>query len=357
MITLVLTTRNRDIRIVENCLESLKMQTDTDFELFLVDYGSSENYLGELKILIDGYSQLQFISCPTSGQLWNKSRAINIALKQCNTSFFFVGDIDMIFHPHFVCELKEISSIDKVTYFQVGFLSKETSLRHAAFEDCAIAFKSNHEATGMTLFPTEVLKSIHGYDEFYHGWGAEDTDVHVRLKNKGFKVQFYEEKILIKHQWHPKKYRSKESLEAFHSKLEKINHSYLKQTDRFQIIKANKNNAFGLKPIDSDYKKLEEVPTTFQLFSEVFEIDSFLKGTIHKLQKGTYQFVFVKHPLHNKWSNKIKGWLGKKTLNFYSLETINNKVLDSVITNFRNNPYIITFDRKERTLSLKIVLD
>lgn len=357
MITIVLTNRNRDIRIVKNCLESLQNQTDIDFEWFLVDYGSNLNYLVELKELLKDFTKINFISCPVSGQLWNKSRAINLVLNQCKTPFFFVGDIDMIFHPNFISELKGVSSAEKATYFQVGFLSQQESLKETTFEEYAIAFKSNSEATGMTLYPTAVLKSINGYDEFYHGWGAEDTDVHIRLKNKDFNVQFYDEKIVIKHQWHPKKYRSKASLEPFHSKLEKINHQYIKQVEKFQIVQANKNNQIGLIPIDSEYKKLENTISSYQVFSEVFEIDSFLNATIFNLPKGSYQIVFLKHPLVNNLKNQIKNWLGKKAHKFYSFEEINNKLIAVVISNFRNNPYELTFDRENQTLSFKIVID
>lgn len=357
MITLVLTNRNRDIRIIKNCLDSLQNQSDIDFEWFLVDYGSNETYLNELNTLVHQYPQIQFISCPVSSQLWNKSRAINIVLSKCKTPFFFVGDIDMIFHSNFISELKGVSSAEKATYFQVGFLSQQESLKETTFDEYAIAFKSNSEATGMTLYPTAVLKSINGYDEFYHGWGAEDTDVHIRLKNQNFEVQFYDEKILIKHQWHPKKYRSKASLEPYHSQLEMINHQYVKQVEKFKIVKANKNNRIGLTPIDSEYKKLEKASIVFQVFSEVFEVESFLSATIYDLPKGSYQIVFLKHPLCNNLKNNIKGWIGKKSLKFYSLEEINNKLLSVVISNFRNNPYKLTFDREHETLSFKIVID
>lgn len=357
MITIVLTNRNRDIRIVKNSLESLQNQTDVDFEWFLVDYGSNKNYLVELKELLKNFTKINFISCPVSGQLWNKSRAINMVLNQCKTPFFFVGDIDMIFHPNFISELKGLSSTEKATYFQVGFLSQQESLKETTFEEYAIAFKSNSEATGMTLYPTAVLKSINGYDEFYHGWGAEDTDVHIRLNNKDFEVQFYDDKVLMKHQWHPKNYRSKVSLEPFHSQLEKINHQYIKQVEKFQILQANKNNQIGITPIDSEYKKLENITAVYQVFSEVFEIDSFMNGTIHNLPKGVYQFIFLTHPLHNDFKNKTKNWLGKKAHKFYSLEEINNKLISVIISNFRNNPYELTFDRAHQTLSFKIVID
>ena len=73
MITIVLTNRNRDIQIVKNCLESLQGQTDIDFEWFLVDYGSDKDYLKDLELVIQDFSRIKFISCPTQVQLWNKS--------------------------------------------------------------------------------------------------------------------------------------------------------------------------------------------------------------------------------------------------------------------------------------------
>ena len=45
--------------------------------------------------------------------------------------------------------------------------------------------------------------------------------------------------------------------------------------------------------------------------------------------------------------NKIKCWLGKKAYTFYSLGEINDKLLSTIILNFRNNPYALTFDREK----------
>ena len=44
MITLVLTYRNRDLRIAENCLNSLAGQSVKDFRVILVDYGSDPEF-------------------------------------------------------------------------------------------------------------------------------------------------------------------------------------------------------------------------------------------------------------------------------------------------------------------------
>jgi glycosyltransferase involved in cell wall biosynthesis len=95
MITLVVTNRNRDLRIVKNCLDSLKYQSKQDFNCVLVDYGSDKDYSIALQEVLVKYPNITFISCPVSGQLWNKSRAINMALKHCETPYFLVGDIDL----------------------------------------------------------------------------------------------------------------------------------------------------------------------------------------------------------------------------------------------------------------------
>ena len=80
-------------------------------------------------------------------------------------------------------------------------------------------------------FPTASLQKVNGFDEFYQGWGAEDTDAQIRMKNLGLEVVFYDREILVKHQWHPKVYRSKDSTHPYHSNLERINHAYMVQTE------------------------------------------------------------------------------------------------------------------------------
>ena len=73
------------------------------------------------------------------------------------------------------------------------------------------------------------------------------------------------------------------------------------------------------------------------MFSEVSEVDSFLNGILYDLPPGVYQIDFMLHPLHNNLKNKIKCWLGKKAYTFYSLGEINDKLLSTIILNFRNN--------------------
>ena len=354
MITLVLTYRNRDLRIVKKCLDSLNQQSLHLFHVVLVDYGSEAFFANNLKELVKGYDFIQLISCPVEGQLWNKSRAINIALQQCNSPYFFVADIDMLFRKDFIAQLSQFKSPNEVVYFKVGFLSKKESAKECVFETYKVKHYSTEEATGMTLYPTDILKRINGYDEFYHGWGAEDTDVHVRLKNSEFKVRFYELEVLMLHQWHPKAYRTKNSIAPFHNSLEKINQCYLKQTRNLGISKVNNNFGWGISPEENSYKTLAIPTHFFTLTNEKDEIDAFLKGSLFNRKDMVLQFTVTESPFQKNFRNYIRKLIGKKFFEYYQIDEVNNELLETLIVNFRNHPYQYVYEQDKRIIVLKI---
>ncbi|WP_264566716.1 glycosyltransferase family 2 protein [Flavobacterium sp. N3904] len=356
MITLVLTNRNRDLQTIKKCLDSLKHQTNQNFELFFVDYGSDFEYVKGLKLLLLEYSKIIFINCPVSGQLWNKSRAINIALRQSNTPYFIVGDVDMLFRDDFIEKNHILKSEQKAIYFKVGFLSKVESQKTKRFENYVVNHYSTKEATGITLYPTFLLKQINGYDEFYHGWGAEDTDVHIRLQNAGSDVEFYEEEVLLLHQWHAKTYRSTKSKQPFHFNLEKINQRYLQQTKKIEVVKANLGFEWGLVPDKEAYSELNSPCEIVEITNEIFEVEAFLKGSMMKYKGKTVCFEIKKHLLNKDFKNKLKKWLGKKYLAFYTLEQINNDILGTLIMQYRNQPYQYAFSQETESIVLKIKL-
>lgn len=356
MITLALTYRNRDLGIVKNCLDSLAQQSYRSFQVILVDYGSEMTYSNSLRELIGNYPFVQLISCPVQGQLWNKSRAINIVLKLTETPYFLVGDIDMIFRKDFFLKLFHLKNENTTTYFQVGFLNKEESKKIKPFEEYKINHLSSKDATGMTLYPTALLKSINGYDEFYHGWGAEDTDVHVRLQNKRAIVNFYNEEVLILHQWHPKSYRTRDSLEPYHSQLEKINHRYIQQTEKLKVIKANSHFNWGILPTVNDYSDLEQQQYTFSITNEKNDIEAFLAGTLFNLKDVILDVEIATHLSYKSLMNKAKKLTGKKHYQFFAFDEINDAILLTVISSFRNQPYHYEYSKIEQIINFKIKL-
>jgi len=356
MITIVLTNRNRDLNTIKNCLDSLEKQSNQDFELFFVDYGSNEDYVLELEQIISKYSQLQFIKCPVSGQLWNKCRAINIALNKSAMPYFFVGDIDMLFHPDFVSTLYQLKNENVVTYFQVGFLSKNETLLNKDFFNSKVDFTSQKETTGMTLYPTELLKKINGYDEFYHGWGAEDTDVHLRLRNLEITVNFYDKGVFLKHQWHPKTYRTNQSSDPYHFMLEKINHSYIKVAENNKTVKANTHKPWGVMPEIALYAKLSGVlDCNIQIESEKTKLIGLL-AQFSNFEDRSISVLVKDVPRKDKIKQFIKKILGRKHKTFLSMKTINDMILFEIVSNYRNSPYHYFFDQNRNEIYLKIHL-
>ena len=354
MTTLVLTYRNRDLRIVKNCLNSLNLQSSKDFNVILVDYGSEAIFANPLQELVRNYSFITLVTCPVQGQLWNKARAINIALKQTETPFFIVGDIDLIFHPNFIEKALKLNPQEKSIYFKVGFLSEVESKKNNAFDEYKVKHFSSEEASGITLFYTNTLKEINGYDEFYNGWGAEDTDVHIRLRNLNKEVVFFEEEILLLHQWHPKAYRSKASTSPFHTKLEKINHYYLQITKATKRTIANLNLEWGKMPLEEDYAKLKNEP---DYFIKIDATDYKVASALAQLNNFNSDLVFIhinETPKKVKYKNYLKKILGKKHQSYFGMETITILFLEEIIKNYRNVPYDFSFDREKKEIKILI---
>jgi glycosyltransferase involved in cell wall biosynthesis len=354
LITLVLTYRNRDLRIVKNCLDSLAEQSYKNFKVILVDYGSDESFANPLVELVNQFHFIELISCPVQGQLWNKSRAINIALRQTATAYFLVGDIDMLFRRDFMEEINQFKSLEEIVYFQVGFLSQKESEKNLAFHNYVINHFSTEEATGITLYPANLLKSINGYDEFYHGWGAEDSDVHIRVRNAGHEVRFYDKIVLLLHQWHPKAYRSKESGNPFHSSLERINHSYMELTDISRRTKVNLNSEWGRTPLGSDYQKLLNRPDyTIEIQSVDVNVVALL-AQLKNFETALVNISIYEVSLKEKIWQILRKSLDKKGKIYLSLEDINNRLLEEIIMNYRNLPYTYTFNRQKGEIQLLI---
>ena len=355
MITIVLTNRNRNLDIVKKCLESLHNQSDQEFEWFLVDYGSEASYLKSLTQLVKAYSKIQYITCPTNGQLWSKCRAINIALKKAQNPYFVVGDIDLIFHPDYITNLKQLANPSQVHYFQYGFLNEIESNQSKDFDLYKVDFKGQEEVTGNTMFPTRVLKEINGFDEFYQGWGAEDTDAHIRMKNYGLQLCFFNKRILVKHQWHGKAYRSKKSTHPYHSQLESINHKYLEQTVKLNRTVVNTKMKWGKVTIEKDYLALQK-PNVFLKIENTHSSLSALLAQLQHDNSGVLNVEIVQVSKTQYWKNKLKKYLGKKYIEITPMERVNNNLLEEIIKTYRNKPYNYIFDRVKNRIVLTINL-
>ncbi|WAC01942.1 galactosyltransferase-related protein [Lacinutrix neustonica] len=255
----------------------------------------------------------------------------------------------------FITVLEQVAKERVATYFQVGFLSETESKKTKPFGAYKVAFKSNNQATGMTVYNTELLKSIGGYDEFYNGWGSEDTDVHVRLKNAGHTVRFYSDALLILHQWHAKHYRMNNDNSPLHSRLEQINAAYLDLVASTNRMKANTDQEWGVYHAE-DYKQLQHSDETYNITNRGGTITAFINGVLLPATNKVIHLQVNVHKDYKSFKQTIKKRLGKKTMAFDSMQEINDQLLECIIRNLRNQPYKYQYNRNDETITLIIKL-
>lgn len=354
-ITILYTYRNRELSRIIRSLDSLKQQLLQNFEVIFIDYGSKKELAIEVKTVIAQYGFATYEYLYTESQPWNKSKAINYVIRNLNSEYCFIADIDIIFHPEFTSILQEKISPNKATYFRVGYLSEEESKKELFFDKYNIKFYSNEEATGMTLFPVDVLKNIRGYDEFFHFWGSEDTDVHNRLKKLGFEVEYYKDKIVLLHQWH-RNYRNRET-KKLNKELQlkgivEINSIYLlKNSERKE--RNNTSNEWGRVLSKEEFYELESIKTK-DLSNEKDLIDYFLYQELPFLNQEIIAFNIKKNPFQNSFKYKLKILLGKKVPQFYNLKEINDKLLLHIISFYHQFPYTYKISKDLQNIEFKI---
>ena len=325
MISIIYPYRNRDLKRIKRSLESLKNQTFQEFEIYFVDYGSEPEISVKVQELINDYSSINYVYHATRFQPWNKSRALNSVIKNLKTDFCFVADVDMIFHPGFVKVATQLQEATKSIYFKVSFSESEDDLDKLKPEDLNSYRHSDHNATGLTMFSVEDLKSVRGFNEFYHLWGAEDTDVHVRLRNAGFKVDFYEKEILMLHQWH-QTYRLSEKnhlTNDFQIKnIVQLNHQHLKFAEQHGVTKIN-NESWGKVMTNQQEEDLLNSPVDFNLNDEKRVFENLIYGILPEQSDKIFKFKISESIKDKSIKQQLKKLAGKRVEEFYTLKEIN----------------------------------
>lgn len=183
---------------VQELLESLKNQADQDFEIIIVEDGSSipckdicDKYLDSLK--------LKYFHKSNEG----RSIARNFGMERAHGDMLIFVDSDCILPPDYVSTLKQSIKRDPADCYG----GPDTA--HESFSDVqkAINFsmtsflttggirggkKSMEKFTPRTFnmgFTKKVYNIVGGFREMF----SEDIDMSTRIKNAGFKISLYPE--------------------------------------------------------------------------------------------------------------------------------------------------------------------
>jgi GT2 family glycosyltransferase len=359
MLYLIYPYRNRDVIRVKRSLESLKKQTNQNFRVLFVDYGSKPEIASSIKTIVESYAFSNYNYIHSQYQPWNKSRALNSIIRTLNDGYCFVADVDMIFRSDFIETAIQLQKPNSAVYFKVGFLSDKETQLDKNFNDYELKFESTAGATGLTMCPTNILKKVRGFDEFYHFWGSEDTDVHVRLKNAGYKVQFYEDGILMLHQWH-KTYRLKETKELSRelqmSHIVRLNFQHLQTAIKEKKTIVNDISWGQIITKQQEKQCLEALKHSRHIPNVKEAIDHFVFVELPHLKSGTHAFKFIEDQTNKTLKYKAKKVLKKRVDTYYSLKEVNDIVLLYIIGSYRNHPYIFKVSKDTSNIEFSIII-
>jgi GT2 family glycosyltransferase len=349
-LTIVIPNRNRNLETVGRSLSSIVPQLDYSTKLIVVDYGSSESYQSDLESLTNSFTSVQLILCPTQDQLFHKTRALNMVLKDCTATYFMVLDMDCIVHPQFIKKAKQLAREDVVYNFPYGFLKEDESKVSKEFKDYEVDFIGG--LTGSAIFNTKKLQDLNGFDEFYHNWGAEDADMFDRLERIGVRTVLYQEDLLLLHQWHEKNYRNPKSKQAFHRHLEKVNHGYYELSRKRNTTKANLNHQWGLLCDPDEYAALKESLETWHIENYRQEVEGLFASLVeHPLNKP----VKIKiSKVSRSIKREVKKLINRSVKPILSMEEVNDRLLELVIFYYRNRAYSYEFNQQLGIIHLSI---
>lgn len=356
MITILYPYRNRELERVKRSFDSLAQQTNRDFKVLFVDYGSALPTAMAIETVLKEYDFVKYIYSYHCHQPWSRAKAINIGLRQVTTPYVFVADVDMLFRNDFVETIKELQNPNRAVFFKVGFLDQKESVSVKPFNQFQFQFSSQRGAKGLSLFPIEALIKIKGFDEFFHFWGAEDEDVHSRLEQAGYVSIFYEHEVLMLHQWH-ESYRSSER-KALTADLQLTQISRLNQQHLLQNKQRNSDGVaseyWGKAITKEEHEILENHLVVVVVGNQKAKVDHFLYVELPNSKSKIVNVIFQKDPFQSSWKYWIKKRLRKTVPSYYSLKTINDFVLLHLISFYRNNNYSYVISEDLKTIQLKI---
>jgi len=210
-ITTVLVIKNRPEKQTICCIESLAKQLSNHCKIIVVDYGSTEENLIWERKLFDKFG-VKLIEVKNNTQIFNKSRALNIGIRQAKTDFIMLGDIDNVYLPNFIYQIEKVLDLKRIITCRRININQDGSRnpKHiGAYGGCLVLSK-------------DFLYSIRGLDEMFTLWGGEDDDLIERAIKRG--LELYSIPIEVTHcihQWHPKADKSKEKWNRQYLKIKK----------------------------------------------------------------------------------------------------------------------------------------
>ncbi len=350
--------RNRDLLRVKNVMESLNKQTNHDFEVIFVDYGSDKEYSEPLQALTNKYSFMKYYYVAHPGLLWNKSKAFNFGIRKAETDYIMTADVDLLFPSDFVSEIKTLCSSKTFSLFSYGYLSKSETRKVREKNDLS-ELKPTHygEINGAGLYQKSSLEDIQGFDEFYHFYGSEDEDLFIRLENSGLKRNQNQNQILL-HQWHERFTdidENKLCLTPRIRNIRRINQQHMIDSrDSHKTIPASQS-MWGSCYSTIDAEALMTPDIKLELNNLSATVIHFLNEKLNSFYGNIISVNFKEDEKFKDFKFYFKKRLKRNNQPLLSLKEINDEILKKIIFQYRHHNYFYKIEKDMK--SITFILD
>ena len=234
--TLVISTYNWH-KALDLILKSATNQTELPDEIIIADDGSTEL----TKELIKSYKSqftipLQHVWQADDG--FKKSHILNQAIAKAKGDYIIQVDGDCIMHENFIKDHLTFASLNvylfgsrvniQKPFLKILFAKKKVSFnafskgikkRTRAIYSPILSsfykeqgdFSKKFRGCNTSFFKSDFI-AVNGYNEDITGWGREDSELMLRMHNKGVKARRLRYRGIVFHIWHEEK--SKARVEA-----------------------------------------------------------------------------------------------------------------------------------------------
>ena len=179
-------------------LESLSVQTFTDFELVLIEDGSSKPCAEEVE-KFRSIININYIVKENTG----RSDTRNVGMKNANGDYFIFFDSDCVIPPQYFETVKKMLTDDYADCFggpdreHSSFNTMQKAINYAmtsfwttgGIRGGKVNMEKFKPRTFNMGFSREVYEKVGGFKDMY----GEDIDLSIRINNAGFKTKLYRE--------------------------------------------------------------------------------------------------------------------------------------------------------------------
>lgn len=228
-VSLLIATYNRPDAL-EVCLKSVFHQTVLPDEIVIGDDGSGTETAQTVR-------RLETLSPVPIVHVWQEDKGFRLAMMRNKSAARATGDYlieidgDIFLHPRFIedhlkearpgcyvkggrtClgrQLTEQICLAReprpIRWWTLGIERKSENAIHCQWLSRLLAtrYRRNRSCAlgcNMSFYRDDFIR-INGYDEFYEGWGGEDSDLGDRLQLLGLKKRYLKFAGIVYHLWH-----------------------------------------------------------------------------------------------------------------------------------------------------------